>query len=146
MMHRLRRYDVMLRIMMLLVSLAMMRCLPKTLGEADIISVSGIISETTSFAEGKHHSKKPNLSSRQIRLFCWSRVRESNPPSRLGKPLYYRYTNPAGVAIIADTFVECKGFLQDSASSSFSFSPLLFPFFWAIIAPYQEREVFPYAR
>jgi len=34
--------------MMLLVSLAMMRCLPqKTLGEADIISVSGIISETT---------------------------------------------------------------------------------------------------
>ena len=25
----------------------------------------------------------------------WSRVRESNPPSRLGKPLYYRYTNPA---------------------------------------------------
>ena len=28
----------------------------------------------------------------------WSRVRESNPPSRLGKPLYYRYTNPAGTA------------------------------------------------
>ena len=25
----------------------------------------------------------------------WSRIRESNPPSRLGKPLYYRYTNPA---------------------------------------------------
>jgi len=43
----------------------------KTSGEADIISVSGIISETTSFAEGKHHSKKPNLSGRQIRLFCW---------------------------------------------------------------------------
>ena len=29
------------------------------------------------------------------RGFDWSRVRESNPPSRLGKPLYYRYTNPA---------------------------------------------------
>ena len=28
-------------------------------------------------------------------LLCWSRIRESNPPSRLGKPLYYRYTNPA---------------------------------------------------
>ena len=28
-------------------------------------------------------------------LFFWSRIRESNPPSRLGKPLYYRYTNPA---------------------------------------------------
>ena len=25
----------------------------------------------------------------------WSRVRESNPPQRLGKPLYYRCTNPA---------------------------------------------------
>ena len=28
-------------------------------------------------------------------LSFWSRIRESNPPSRLGKPLYYRYTNPA---------------------------------------------------
>ena len=44
MMHRLRRYDVMLRIMMLLVSLAMMRCSQITLGEADIISVGNIIS------------------------------------------------------------------------------------------------------
>ena len=25
----------------------------------------------------------------------WSRIRESNPPPRLGKPLYYRCTNPA---------------------------------------------------
>mgnify|MGYP006949002911 CR=1 FL=1 len=39
----------------------------------------------------------------------WSRVRESNPPQRLGKPLYYRCTNPAGfqfltclVGMIAD--------------------------------------------
>ena len=36
----------------------------KTLGEADIISVSGIISETTSFAEGKHHSKNAPLSTK----------------------------------------------------------------------------------
>ena len=28
-------------------------------------------------------------------ILFWSRIRESNPPSRLGKPLYYRYTNPA---------------------------------------------------
>jgi len=42
----------MLRIMMLLPLVAMMRCLPKILGEADIISESGIIRETTSFAEG----------------------------------------------------------------------------------------------
>ena len=27
--------------------------------------------------------------------FFWSRVRESNPPPRLGKPMYYRCTNPA---------------------------------------------------
>lgn len=39
--------------------------------------------------------KKPPLSGRQKRFLFWSRVRESNPPSRLGKPLYYRYTNPA---------------------------------------------------
>jgi len=52
-MHLLRKYDV------APFHFAMMRCLPqKTLGEADIISISGIISETTSFAEGKHHSKK----------------------------------------------------------------------------------------
>ena len=36
-------------------------------------------------------------------LFFWSRVRESNPPSRLGKPLYYRYTNPALSALYQTT-------------------------------------------
>ena len=40
------------------------------------MSGSGIIGETTSFAAGKHHSKKPDLH-KQIRLFCWSRIRES---------------------------------------------------------------------
>ena len=43
-----------------------------------------------------YNCKKPLLSGRQKRFFTWSRIRESNPPSRLGKPLYYRYTNPAG--------------------------------------------------
>ena len=33
-------------------------------------------------------------------LLFWSRIRESNPPSRLGKPLYYRYTNPAFVWVL----------------------------------------------
>ena len=28
-------------------------------------------------------------------FYFWSRVRESNPPPRLGKPMYYRCTNPA---------------------------------------------------
>ena len=33
--------------------------------------------------------------SRSGSRFFWSRVRESNPPPRLGKPMYYRCTNPA---------------------------------------------------
>jgi len=48
--------------MMLLLLVAMMRCLPQNISDSDIISVSGIISETTSFAEGKHHSKNAPLS------------------------------------------------------------------------------------
>ena len=40
------------------------------------------------------HKQRP---SRWDGLCLWSRVRESNPPSRLGKPLYYRYTNPASL-------------------------------------------------
>lgn len=43
MMHRLARYDVMLRIMMLLILFAMMRCLPKALVEAVIIHKVNII-------------------------------------------------------------------------------------------------------
>ena len=31
----------------------------------------------------------------------WSRIRESNPPPRLGKPMYYRCTNPAYEVFIA---------------------------------------------
>ena len=42
---------------------------PKTLGEADIISVSDIISETPSFAEGKHHSKNALLSTDKSAFF-----------------------------------------------------------------------------
>ena len=45
-------------------------------------------------------------------LFLWSRVRESNPPSRLGKPLYYRYTNPACVGIIAKQEKKSNHFLS----------------------------------
>ena len=58
--------------------------------------------------------KRPHLSPRQMWPFSWSRVRESNPPSRLGKPLYYRYTNPArlDVGIIADGIENFKDFLS----------------------------------
>ncbi len=44
----------------------------------------------------------------------WSRVRESNPPSRLGKPLYYRYTNPAYGSIITDRNGNFNLFLSKS--------------------------------
>jgi len=56
----------MLRIMMLLVSLAMMRCLRR------IIRKANIISEAAPFAEGKHHSKIPLLPDGQKWDFCWS--------------------------------------------------------------------------
>ena len=41
------------------------------ISEATSLGVAVIISETTSFAEGKHHSKRPLLSGRQKRSFCW---------------------------------------------------------------------------
>ena len=45
-------------------------------------------------------------------LIFWSRVRESNPPPRLGKPMYYRCTNPANryLLIIADSRRFCNRF------------------------------------
>ena len=46
-----------------------------------------------------HRSKKKKTTHRVVFSF-WSRIRESNPPSRLGKPLYYRYTNPAFVKVL----------------------------------------------
>ena len=48
----------------------------------------------------------------------WSRIRESNPPSRLGKPLYYRYTNPACGGIIANPLGEFKHFLTEADLSA----------------------------
>ena len=56
--------------------------------------------------------KKVSFVGRQKRLFFWSRVRESNPPSRLGKPLYYRYTNPASRRIVAQVNGKFNRFLS----------------------------------
>ena len=65
--------------MMLLPLVAMMRCLPKMWRSHASLGVAVIIGRSpASFAEGKHHSKKPNLSGRQIRLFCWWRQLEAN--------------------------------------------------------------------
>ena len=72
MMHRLRRYDV-FRFAQNDVApvgrndamFAQCAARHTSLGVAVIIGRS-----PASFAEGKHHSKKPNLFGRQIRLFC----------------------------------------------------------------------------
>ena len=56
-------------------------------------------------------------------LLFWSRVRESNPPSRLGKPLYYRYTNPASMGIIAEGFCRSKGKIGNFRKFLFLFMP-----------------------
>ena len=50
-------------------------------------------SEETSCPTKKPRRRRGFVSNRKF--LSWSRVRESNPPQRLGKPLYYRCTNPA---------------------------------------------------
>ena len=45
----------------------------------------------------------------RVPLF-WSRVRESNPPPRLGKPMYYRCTNPAN-----ESYYNCPLYTTDAA-------------------------------
>ena len=50
-------------------------------------------------------------------VFAWSRVRESNPPSRLGKPLYYRYTNPAFEKHYSRRFWKFQPFFVDDSST-----------------------------
>lgn len=45
--------------------------------------------------------------------YFWSRIRESNPPSQLGKLLYYRCTNPAYRCIIAEPPEKSNLFLSE---------------------------------
>ena len=49
--------------------------------QAHIIRVSVIISETTSFAEGKHHSKNVLLSGKQKYIFCAPPKAKNLPPA-----------------------------------------------------------------
>ena len=44
----------------------------------------------------------------------WSRIRESNPPPRLGKPMYYRCTNPALHGSCVEFLAIIASFLQKS--------------------------------
>ena len=45
--------------------------------------------------------------------YFWSRIRESNPPSQLGKLLYYRCTNPAYRCIITEPHEKSNHFLSE---------------------------------
>lgn len=49
-------------------------------------------------------------------LSFWSRVRESNPPPRLGKPMYYRCTNPAH--LLPADYIKLPAVLQPLFSSN----------------------------
>ena len=49
-------------------------------------------------------------------LIFWSRVRESNPPPRLGKPMYYRCTNPAH--LLPADYIKLPAVLQPLFSSN----------------------------
>lgn len=57
-------------------------------------------------------SSTPCQSRRGVLQF-WSRIRESNPPSQLGKLLYYRCTNPAYRCIIAEPPEKSNLFLSE---------------------------------
>ena len=72
-------------------------------------------------------------------LLFWSRIRESNPPSRLGKPLYYRYTNPAslGVGIIPEGNGKFNPFLSTGAGG---FLPAGFMHFHEKHRLFQSKE------
>ena len=68
------------------------RFAPKTESQS---SVSGCDSERRSSKMSALRLIKEVGASDMTLAPTWSRVRESNPPQRLGKPLYYRCTNPA---------------------------------------------------
>ena len=52
----------------------------------------------------------------------WSRIRESNPPPRLGKPMYYRCTNPA-----YELFARALRKLRESFGGTAAFVSCAFP-------------------
>ncbi len=98
-----------LRKMMLLVLLAMMRCLQITLGEA------GIISETASFAVRQTSFKKRTFVGRQKCVFCWWREMDSNhrsetqqiyslPPLATREPLHIQFRRIAATKLVYHHF------------------------------------------
>ena len=81
MMYRLRRYDVFRFAQNDIASLraAMMRCLPDVPSDTHHSRQRSSFGETDIICRRQTSFKKPDLSGRQIRLFCWRRVWDSNP-------------------------------------------------------------------
>ena len=104
-------------IMMLLISFAMMRCLPQNISEATSLGVAVIISEMTSFAVGKHHAKRPHLSTGQMWPFCWYTGRDSNPqPS---EPESDALSIEPPVHLNSDIIASFSGFVKGKKHFSF---------------------------
>ena len=71
-----------------------MQCVPLTRRRRASQPKATSRTQCASRSEGTHHSKKPHLSGGQMWLFCWQRMRDSNPRERSQSPVCYRYTNP----------------------------------------------------
>ena len=64
---------------------------------------------------GRCGSRMPKRKAIRLDGFSfWSRIRESNPPPRLGKPMYYRCTNPALHGSCVEFLDIIASFLQKS--------------------------------
>ena len=75
--------------------------------------------------QGTLSSKKPDLSSRQIRLFCWQREKDSNPHKQSQSLSCYPYTIPLFTRFLAATKVIISELFQMS-TLFFSFSNFFF--------------------
>ncbi len=74
----------------------------------------------------------------------WSRVRESNPPSQLGKLEEYRYTNPACLRSITQPHRKCK---QKRKLIGASFSQLVKKVPWeTFLTALPRRAFWPYTK
>ena len=70
--------------------------------------------DSTSFLRKDKTKKRwDEIKNKRHTALFWSRIRESNPPSQLGKLLYYRCTNPAYRCIIAEPPEKSNLFLSE---------------------------------
>ena len=79
MMRRPWRHDVMLRIMMLQLHCNDAMFAVKTFAKRHHFRRKHHWRSQHHLPQGKHHSKSPHLSDRQMWAFCWRRGRDSNP-------------------------------------------------------------------